>query len=75
MRRPAKTAKQRAHDRQERALLRLRRAAVRLTNHVDASANFDVGVEAELSHALEIAAYGYANALSRSERRRLGRPS
>lgn len=73
MRRPRQTAAQRAHAREQRALLVLRRAAVRLTNHCDDQPNFDLGVEAELSFALEAAAFKYANALPARARRKLAR--
>jgi hypothetical protein len=71
------TAAQKQHAREQRALLYLRRCAVRLTLHVDAAAGDNAGdflaVEAMLLHELECAAHKYCRALAPRERRRLVR--
>lgn len=67
MRRPGLSKVQKQYAREQRALLRLRRAAVRLTNAVDAGHVDDEG------HELESAAFAYANTLPSKERRRLAK--
>jgi translation initiation factor 6 (eIF-6) len=60
------TARQRAYQKEQRALLQLRRAAVAFCNMVDAQD------ESALAHIeLEGAAMKYANTLSKTDRRRL----
>jgi len=68
VRRPGLSRAQKQHAREQRALLRLRRAAVKLTNAVDNGV-----VETDEVHGLEVAAFGYAGALTARERRRLSR--
>ena len=63
MKRPGKTAKQRQYDREMRALLRLRRAAVRWSECDDH--------EDEMLTDLQAASDAYTTALSNRDRRRL----
>lgn len=67
MRRPGLTKAQRQYAGEQRALLTLRRRAVKLMRAIDAGT---VGDEA---HDLEIAALAYANALTPRELRRLSK--
>lgn len=69
MRRPGLTAAQKQHAREQRALLGLRRAAVRYTNVIDA--NEPDELEGETFLELETAAFKYTNAIGKRERRRL----
>lgn len=74
MRRPAKTKAQKQHDKQQRALLRLRKAAVRYADHFDAMGeNRDLAPEPNLHADLEAACCAYNNTLNNRERRRLTR--
>jgi len=70
VRRPAKTAAQTQHDRQQRALLRLRRAAVRFTLSGSSAAQ-DPFAFAELTAACD----AYTETLSVRETRKLARTS
>lgn len=63
MRRPKKTAQQRQYDREQRALLRLRRAAVRWSECEDN--------EDEHLTDLQAAADAYTTSISNRDRRRL----
>lgn len=63
MRRPKKTSAQRQYDREQRALLRLRRAAVRWSECEDH--------EDEFMTDLQAAADAYTTALSNRDRKRL----
>lgn len=67
MKRPGMTKAQKNYAREQRANLRLRRAAVALTNAVDAGHVDDQG------HELEAAAFAYANTLTARDRRRLSK--
>lgn len=74
MRRPAQTKKQKQHAREQRALLRLRRAAVRYSFAGDAQASEQTRddfamVQAELAAACD----SYREALTVREARRLSR--
>jgi len=70
VRRPGLTKAQKLHAQVQRALLRLRRVAVQLTDAVD---HGDHELGAELAGELEAAAFGYANTLPARERRRFRR--
>lgn len=77
MRRPSLNAKQRAYAREQRALLALRRAAVRLTAAVDRE-HVELSPAARSSSnerllELEIMAMKYANTLNTREFRRLSK--
>lgn len=65
MRRPSKTKAQREYDRTQRALLRLRRAAVRFSENVEGS------LQIELRTDLEAACDAYTTSLPTRERKRL----
>jgi hypothetical protein len=71
VRRPALTPAQRQHAREQRALLRLRRAAVRYSMQTDGLLPDLADVEARAD--LEAACDAYANALGARERRRLAK--
>jgi hypothetical protein len=68
MRRPGKTAAQRQYEREQRALLRLRRAAVRWSSLDEGG---DVAEYAMVDTELQAASDAYANALAPRALRRL----
>ena len=73
MRRPAMTRAQRQHAREQRALLQLRRTAVRYSVTSEAGADDD-GADLAFAFAdLTAACDAYANILSARERRKLVR--
>lgn len=71
MRRPALTKAQRQHAREQRALLQLRRAAVRVSMHSDGELP-DIA-DVELQCDLEAACDAYSQALTTRERKKLAR--
>jgi hypothetical protein len=70
MRRPGLNKKQRAYAKESRALLSLRRAAVRFTTAIDLEDHIASGFH---ETTLQEAAMKYANALPARERRRLAK--
>jgi hypothetical protein len=70
MRRPAKTRAQKQHDKQQRALLRLRKTAVRWANASDEN---DIDYLTFLRTDVDIACHAYADTLNKSQARRLVR--
>lgn len=74
MKRPAKTKKQRTFDRSQRALLRLRKAAVRWSRgHKDSDGDDDGEMLVFLLTDLQAAADKYTESLSPREVRKLAR--
>jgi hypothetical protein len=67
MRRPALTRAQRLYAIEQRRLLQLRRACVRLMLAIDG------GKVDDQAHELEVSALAYANSLSAKDRRRLSK--
>jgi len=68
VKRPQLTARQRQYQREQRALLALRRAAVRFTDSIDTD-----GTDVMTQVDLEGAAMKYANTLGTRDRKRLVR--
>lgn len=69
--RPAKTRAQRNYDRQQRALLRLRRAAVRHSMCTDGDLPEEASIVTRAD--LDAASDAYTNTLSTREKRKLAR--
>lgn len=72
MRRPGRTARQAQYDREQRGLLRLRRAAVQIAEYIDEGRQ-DEDEAVFLQTQLSAAACAYSNALTKRERRRLAK--
>lgn len=72
MRRPGQTREQKAHAREQRALLRLRRAAVRYSVWMEGPDNSS-SAAALVFADLEAACDAYANVLGARERARLSK--